>query len=172
MIFLAVIVLVMAAAFPAFAGGSSSRASTATGTTTSTPSNVPATLTITGLDAYNGLRITAETWDDIFAAADIVDFVEPMGMASIAIGGVIENGTVILPVWETSMELNADEGVYDVVKKRYTGSGPLDFFVRIWEGSEVFYFGSSGTGQLTVTFNNGKAESVAVIEPTPKFDDD
>jgi hypothetical protein len=127
------------------------------------------TLTITGLDAYNGLRIAAETWDDIFAAADIVDFVEPMSRASIGLGGVIRNGSVTLPVWETStaMEttpaLNGEDDVFEVAKKRYTGSGPLDFLVTIWEGTEVFYMGySKARGNLTVTFKNGKAEAVFV----------
>jgi hypothetical protein len=145
-----------------------------TGTTTSTSSNVPATLTITGLKAYNGLRIAAETWDDIFAAADIVDFVEPMSRASIGLGGVISNGSVTLPVWETdtSTVLNREKDVFEVAKKRYTGSGPLDFLVTIWEGTEVFYMGYSvARGNLTVTFKNGKAETALVVTPTPKDDD-
>jgi cytochrome c-type biogenesis protein CcmE len=133
------------------------------------------TLTITGLDAYNGLFIAGESQDEIFyAAADIVDVQEPMSTASIGLGGIIENGSVTLPVWETSIDLNSieEKGVYDVIKERYTGSGPLDFYVRIWERTEVFYPGYTvAGGHLSVTFNNGKAETVLVVTYTPDDDD-
>jgi cytochrome c-type biogenesis protein CcmE len=140
---------------------------------TTATSNVPATLTITGLDAYNGLYIAAEWREEIYAAAGIVDSQDPMTRYGIQIGGVIENGSVTLPVWVASVsEILNEEDLYPVVKERYTGSGPLDFFVRIWKGQEVFLMGYTvAGGNMSVTFNNGKAERIFVLSFTPDDDD-
>ena len=126
-------------------------------------SNVPATLTITGLDAYNGKYIAAETGKEIYAAAAIVDILLPT-QSGIIIGAVIENGTATLQVWEASKELTEKEGLFNIVKKRYTGNGPLNFFIRIWEGPEVYHWHYAvAGGDASVKFSNGKAVAEFVL---------
>jgi hypothetical protein len=123
---------------------------------------VPATLTLTGLDAYNGKYIYASTPKEIYAVADLHDEYHPGG--SFYKAGVIENGSVTLLVWKITLVENEDEGFFNVVKEPYTRGGAMNFSVLIWGGQEVFHhhYGVGG-GKVSVKFNNGKAEGVFVL---------
>jgi hypothetical protein len=142
------------------------------GTTTSTanrgspaPSNEPTTLIITGLHAYNGLYISAQTHDNIYAAAKLLDVYHhtQVGVA-IGVGCVIENGSVTLPVWEVSFFPDHEEGFTIVNKERHTGNGSIDFWATIWEGPEEHHWHNTvGVGTVSVTCDNGKAEGVFIL---------
>jgi hypothetical protein len=145
--------------------GTSNRASPAT-------SVEPATLTITGLDKYVGnyivARMIGDGKDNIVATADI-GTESYYGQGYPAIGGLIENGSITLPVWEITSEGDFDDSgervpLYTHEKAPYTGNNTLSLSIDIWEkGPGIFtglthQYNSIAICAVTVTFNNGSAK--------------
>jgi len=147
----ALIVLATAIIIPAFARGSSDRA----GTPIPVAASEPGKLTITGLDAYNGLFIQAGTHDgEIDAGSRYIEAESQMtGEMHMAMAGaVIANGSATLNVYESKSN------------KPYNRNGRLVFQINIWEeGGEVYYWHYAvASGEMTVTFSNGTAQGVFV----------
>jgi hypothetical protein len=143
-----------------------------TGTPSRAPSSVPATLTITGLGNYAGnyivARMSGNGKDNIVAAADI-DTESFYGQGYPAIGGLIENGSITLPVWEIRSEGVFDDSgervpSYTHEKAPYTGNDTLTLNLDIWEkGPGIFtglthQYNSIAICAVTVKFNNGSAK--------------
>jgi len=139
------IVLATVLIIPAFAGGSSDKASAVE----------PAKLTITGLEEYSGFFIQAGTHDGkIDAGSRYIEAESQMtGEMHMAMAGaVIANGSATLNVYESKSN------------KPYNRNGRLAFNVNIWEeGGEVYYWHYAvASGEMTVTFSNGTAQGVFV----------
>jgi len=171
-VFLAIFLLL--GANSVFAGGGKEKAGKAKAAPAPSVSVEPGTLTITGLDAYNGNFIYAEGFlvdgDDIkiVAAVDISGVMQMEFMK----GGEIVNGSVALPVWRI---LGYDNEAEDLVinKERYTGGDNIDFAITVWKESDSYSPNSMGSiynrvadGALSVTFNNGIASGTLDL-PAP-----
>jgi len=125
---------------------------------------IPGSLTITGLEAFDGWYILGNA-DPLFAANNVI--VYPM-MGQFAYYGVqIENGSVTLPVWEIDGPYQDEHSDYYIDKLGYDGNDQTTFYLTLWEGQEGslyshMYYSISGT--VTVTFADGIATGVFVGE--------
>ena len=145
------VITVLAIAACATSGSSAAPASAS--------STVPG-LTITGLEAFNGMRILAEYEEVVWAGDRVYGYTPFRGVSMV--GMVITGGTATLNVWNTVPgELDEDSFTQEVTSTPYTGSDEMAMRVIIWDdGDEVFYWNSSSkaVGQMTVTFTNGAAK--------------
>jgi len=122
------------------------------------------TLTINGLDSYNGFYIYAEgyTREDISitAAADISGVMNMIFMT----GAEIINGSVTLPVWRiTGYDIDEEENTV-INKVGYSGNDSLELYVTVWGDSDMYssmsmssIYSQVASGALSVTFNSGTA---------------
>jgi len=141
---IAITLLIMAVAVPAFAGGSRDRAK-------SQPAPKPAasTLIITGLEAYNGMFIMVKSDfgdpEGIQAGARIVERVSPFhGGTEQAMEGVrIANGKASLTVWSSG---HGDIG------DLFTGSEEKELSIIIWSGEDGIWEWSSRDDEITKVF--------------------
>ncbi|MCL2245022.1 MAG: hypothetical protein FWC03_11255 [Treponema sp.] len=131
----------------------------------------PSTLTITGLEKWNGKRIQADSDDgdpeSIYAAARVIngDEYDPMAGAK-GVGVVIADGTAALNVWNLKIgEMDWDTGSVDITAVPYTGNDTVEFTVQIWDGGETFHYHSFvARGTVTAAFSGGAARSSFVFE--------
>jgi predicted RecA/RadA family phage recombinase len=164
-----IIVLATIIVFPMAAFGSRDRADT---TAAAAPAVEQGTLTITGLDEFNGHYARAELVDDdkrVYAVAE-----EPIHTGSV--GALIADGKVTLPLWEITGtkeevfyfedefgEMVPGEAVMVNIVERYSGNHDAEFLVIIWGDSEFYHWQSYlAGGRMTVTLNNGSAQGVFV----------
>ena len=130
-------------------------------------------LTITGLEAWNGMFIQARG-NGIVAGAHPLEPNDRRYDAvrgPIVTGAVIADGTATLNVWNVRIEVpdgeEFDPRSYDgeAILTPYTGSETMEMEVTIWhDGSDVFFYNSDWKtmGQVTVTFANGSAQAAFV----------
>jgi hypothetical protein len=136
------------------------------------------TITLTGLDEYNGLFAYVTGMGDnekeIVGAVIFNESFDMMIPRSFT-GGRIANGSVTMPVWQVdSYELNEEDYTYDFTYVRYSGSGGSDVVVMIWEEDEVYlgrFSFPSADGFASVTFNNGIGQGTANISDGDDKDD-
>jgi len=135
----------------------------------------PGTLTITGLDSYNGYFICANGYLDIedasiIAANDIVGIMYNEFM----IGSEIVNGSATLPVWRITGYDYDNEDNAIVHKERYTRSDTIDLFIIIF-GGESDHFSTTSMSSvynvvaedvMSITFEDGIA---SVVSDIPDF---
>jgi hypothetical protein len=106
--------------------------------------------------------------DNIVAAADI-GTESFYGQGYPAIGGLIENGSITLPVWEIRSKGDSDDTgervpSYTHEKAPYTGNDTLSLSIDIWEkGPGIFtnlthQYNSIAISAVKVKFNNGSAK--------------
>jgi hypothetical protein len=131
----------------------------------------PGTLTITGLGNFAGNYICARVGgdkDNIVAAADI-GTESSYGQGYPVTGGLIENGSITLPVWEITSEGEPYED-YTHEKTLYTGNDTLTLYINIWDDGPAFFtelghhFNNIAFCTITVTFNNGSANIAFVAD--------
>ena len=162
---IAVIVLIMIAVIPVFAGGSRDKAD----------KPEPGKLTITGLEKWNGMRIHARgTEDRTIRAGDRIlsegdDGYNPWN-EGVMTSAVITGGTITLNVWIVEMGeyIEGPGGGREFTSAPYTGSGQVAMNVTIWEqdgsGDDLYYDNmfdlDKAYGEITVTFTNGSAQAV------------
>jgi len=124
----------------------------------------PGTLTITGLDAYNGKYIFA--YDQNLIAGDNImwDF-SGWGYGPVTTGCIIENGKITMPIWEVAFP-EAGSPVFDtedyvLEKVRYSGNKSVNFIVMIWDEAPVYHWHYHvADGTVSVSFNKGTATGV------------
>ena len=164
-----IITLAMIIGFSMTACGTTGTGTTGTGATetnTTAPSG-PGTLTITGLDQFEGYYVSAagpgEGEKSLSAASEVGPGGNQLGPT--VTGGIIENGSVSLQVWEwleesveTCMETELTTYTFDIAP--YNGSDNVNFSVIIWEGSQTYHWQSSNmmaNAYVSATFTNGVA---------------
>jgi len=163
---IAVIVLIMIAVIPVFAGGSRDKAD----------KPEPGKLTITGLEKWNGMRIHARgTEDRTIRAGDRIlargdNGFNPLN-EGVMTSAVITSGTITLNVWKIEMgEYNEGPGrVREFTSAPYRGSGKVEMIITVWEqdGSGNAIYSETENWKIdrandykTVTFTNGSAHIV------------
>jgi len=157
---IAIIVLIMMAVIPAFAGGSRDKADKPD----------PSTLIITGLEKWNGMRVQADSdngdTESIYAAARVIkgEDYDPMAGAK-GVGVVIANGTAALNVWNLKIgDMDWDKGSADITATPYTGNDTIEFDVEIWNGGETFHTHSFvARGTVKAKFSGGAARAAFVF---------
>jgi len=172
------VIFLLLGANSVFAGGGKEKAGKKAKTAPAPSVSVaPGTLTVTGLDAYNGNYIYAEGFLSdgnvkIVAAVDISGVMQMEFMK----GGEIVNGSVALPVWRILGYDSEDEELV-INKERYTGSDDIDFAITVWKESDSYSPNSMGSiynrvadGALPVKFNNGIASGTLDLpEPSESY---
>jgi len=134
--FFRIIALIVLTGFSIAACATNSSTSGTAAISTSSSAAGKGTITITGLDDYNGLYayaagIIGETY--LIAAYDVIDV---MG-EELPTGGLIENGSITLPVWETAHIWDDENSKNIIEKKPFMGSVDGSFPLIIWDGEEI-----------------------------------
>ena len=136
------IVLAALVVLPAAAGGKSARSAgtTQSGGGTAQPSPATGSLTITGLDDYNGWYMYAIGYNDgwyedrttVYAAVDVGQSMMERGTEYT--GALIRNGSVTVPVWliEAFMEEYDPDDPPFPEKTAYSGSDTVTLEVTLW----------------------------------------